>query len=33
VLWTTGVLAEHKATLVATHVILRARRGRLGLSA
>jgi hypothetical protein len=33
VLWTTGVLAEHKATLVATPVILRARCGLLGLSA
>ena len=32
VLWTTGVLAEHKATLVATHVIRRARRGLLGRS-
>jgi hypothetical protein len=28
--WTTGVLAEHKATLIATHVVLRARRGLLG---
>jgi hypothetical protein len=33
VLWTTGVLAEHKATLTATHVILRARRGPLGTRA
>jgi hypothetical protein len=33
VLWTTGVLAEHKATLIATQVVLRARRGSLGTRA
>jgi hypothetical protein len=33
VLWTTGNLAEHKATLIATHVILRARCGSLGTRA
>jgi hypothetical protein len=30
VLWTAGVSAEHEATLVATHVILRVRRGLPG---
>jgi hypothetical protein len=33
VLWTTGNLAEHKATLIPTHVIRRARRGSLGTRA
>jgi hypothetical protein len=33
VLWTTGNPAEHKATLIPTHVIRRARRGSLGARA
>jgi hypothetical protein len=33
VLWSTGTLAEHEATPIATHIILRARHGSLGTRA